>query len=108
VEANPRAWAPLVSKWALDTLGEFFFINPGLLYLFWIPTKFMLDPILEFSQKRHTVPVMLSVVDCNRIRSDPKLLAASGNGYGKNPSESEQLRLQNEFEVKLLWKTDKI
>ncbi len=25
VEANPRAWAPLVSKWALDTLGEFFF-----------------------------------------------------------------------------------
>ena len=25
VEANPRAWAPLVSKWSLDTLGELFF-----------------------------------------------------------------------------------
>jgi hypothetical protein len=22
VEANPRAWAPLISKWSLDTLGK--------------------------------------------------------------------------------------
>ena len=25
VEVNPRAWAPLISKWSLDTLGERFF-----------------------------------------------------------------------------------
>ena len=24
VETNPRAWAPLISKWSLDTLGDLF------------------------------------------------------------------------------------
>jgi hypothetical protein len=37
-----------------------------------------------------------------QIRSDPKLLARSGYGSGKNHSESGQLWIRNEFEVKLL------
>ncbi len=41
------------------------------------------------------------------IRSDPKLLAGSGYGSGKNHSCSGQLRIQNEFELKLLLKTEK-
>jgi hypothetical protein len=39
-----------------------------------------------------------------RIRSDPKLLAGSESGKNHSGSESEQLRILNEFEVKLLWK----
>jgi hypothetical protein len=39
---------------------------------------------------------------------DPKFLAGSGSGKNHSGSESEELRILNEFEVKLLWKTGKI
>ncbi len=44
-----------------------------------------------------------------RIRSDPNLLAVAGSGYGsiKILSGSGQLRIWNEFEIKVLWKADK-
>jgi hypothetical protein len=45
-----------------------------------------------------------SVVDLDPVGSEP----LTGSGYGKNHSGSRPLRIRNEFEVKLLWKTDKI
>ncbi len=38
--------------------------------------------------------------------SDPDLLA--GSRFGKKHSGAEQLQIRNEFEIKLLWKTDQI
>jgi hypothetical protein len=64
VETNPRAWAPLVSKWALDTLGEFY------------TTKFILDPIVEFGQKIH-----VSVMD-PKLLSDPKKIIPDPSSSG--------------------------
>ncbi len=57
-------------------------------------------------KKGENVSRILQSVLRIRIRSDPKLDA--GSGSGKNHSGSEQLRIRNEFEVKLLWETGKI
>ncbi len=59
----------------------------------------------HFFRHRPLLPVLWIRI---RIRSDPNFLAGSGYGSGKYHSGSRQLRIRNEFELKLLWKTDKI
>jgi hypothetical protein len=63
------------------------------------------DCTLRLEFQRITAQQKLSGLSGSVVDPDPKLFA--GSGSGKNHSASEQLRIRNEFEIKVLWNTGK-